>query len=359
MDTLSITLIVVAAVGLASVIAFNWWSQRSAGRPAKASGADQPASGHQGTRSAPRESSTLDLGDKAVDAGRVEPRLDTSHAEPNQILHPADSDQVSQSGQLTGIVVSELVDLVIDIELPGISTTDRLMSLLQGWRRVGSKPLFLFSLPPQSNDWQELAAGAQTQALRIVLQLANRRGALNAMEYSEFVSALDKLGEPLGVLIDPPEMGQVLTKARSADAQMLALDAVIGLNVVFDHALTPADLITMAQANSLSERGSERWAKIDNNQQVIFSMSLGDKPELLSLLIDLPRASVANNPWPALLACARQLCEGFGGRLLDDQGRVLSEASLQAITEQVHKRQTDLIYTGIEPGSELALRIFN
>ncbi len=340
MDTLTTSLLVMGAGAVVAVLGYNAWQQfKSTPRP--------KSPGHAGTRSEPR----LD---------QVTPQASTADPQPKEAV--TDSPSVSSapiSGTGSEYAPDPLVDEIIEVNLPGATPGDRLVALLQGWRRVGSKPVLIEGRVAGETEWSRLGPGVGFEALRISLLLANRRGALNAMEYSEFVGALDKLGDPLGVLIDAPDMGPVLTRARALDAQLIELDAVIGVNVDFGRTLAPGDLIAMAQANDLAERGSERWAKLDAQGQVVYSLSLADAPSKVSLLLDLPRVAVAHQPWQAMLACARKLCEDFQGELLDDQGRLLGEATIQAITTQVRQRQEALVDAGIEPGSVLALRAFN
>jgi hypothetical protein len=54
-------------------------------------------------------------------------------------------------------------------------------------------------------------------------------------------------------------------------------------------------------------------------------------------------------------ACARRL----GGRVVDDGGRALAEASLAQIGRQLAQRYQSLEAIGVPAGSALALRVFN
>jgi hypothetical protein len=334
MDTLTLSLIVMVVAGVAAVLAVNVWQQRSRQKPEVAD--RQPSSTASGTRAEPR----LDPGPTPespaslleAELGAAPPRVST---------------------------IDPLVDEVVTIELAAPISTERIG--LAGLRRIGTKPLIVESLMAgdESNTWGVLMPGQSNTMLRIALQLANRRGPLNAMEFSEFAALLDQLSDPLGVLIDAPEMSVVLARARALDAQLLELDGLIGFNLEFDRTLSPADLVGMAQANAMSERGSERWARLDEQGQVVFSLSLGEAPSRVSLLLDYPRVAMNHEPWSAMLACARQLCEGFGARLLDDQARPLSEASIEALGKEVARRQQALRDAGIEPGSATALRVFH
>jgi FtsZ-interacting cell division protein ZipA len=55
---------------------------------------------------------------------------------------------------------------------------------------------------------------------------------------------------------------------------------------------------------------------------------------------------------------ARQLA-AEGGRLVDDNGRVLDERAIAAIEAQLQAVRHTLVERGIEPGSALAQRLFS
>ncbi len=263
-----------------------------------------------------------------------------------------------------GTRLHPLTDCIIEFELTDPIAADRLLPTAHAFRRVGSKPVILeacTSAPESSGElhWGPLVARQRLFRVRVGVQLANRHGPLNAMEYSEFVNGVQALAEQLALLGDTPDMNTVLQRARALDESCAALDAQIGINVEAPDALGLSELARLAQETGCTERGNNRYARLAEQGEVVYSLSLSDSPTRLSLLLDVPRAPLAAQPWAAMVACARHCVQRLGARMVDDQGRALTEASLQRIEQQLLERQQALVAAGLTPGSSMALRVFN
>ncbi len=376
-SSLALSLFALAVGALVAVIAHNAWSgRRRRGATANdgGGGADSAQSG-SGTAvaSGERRRAEPSFGAPEETAGV------TPEAEP-PLPAAADGQAAPRLDPLT--------DCIIEFELDAPVAAERLLPTLQGLRRAGAKPVVVegclacddaranganpqslavdgADADPQAQDpvaqpdWIPVTAGRRLSRVRIGVLLANRHGPLNAMEYSEFVAGVQALADQLAVLGDTPDMGAVLQRARSLDERLAALDALVGINVQASQPLGPAELAGLARECGCVERGNNRFARLAPGGEVLFSLSLSDLPERLSLLLDVPRAPAGASPWESLLECARHCATRLDGRLVDDQGRELAEGALARIGEQVSARQQALTDAGIEPGSVLALRVFN
>jgi hypothetical protein len=257
---------------------------------------------------------------------------------------------------------------------------DRVMLLVQDFRRVGAKPVLVEAcaeaidpapmpgLPASpvadatktaEPRWHGLSKGGQYRALRLGLLLANRGGPLNAMEFSDFIARVRQLGERLGCRVLAPDMAGVLARARSLDAECLRLDAQVGLNVQTARTLSPAELAGLAAPLAVSERGNNRFARLTAQGQLVFSVALSDEPKRLSLLLDVPRVPEALRPWSAMADCARLAAQHLDGQLVDDTGRELSDRAVEQIGLQLAHRYRELETAGLSAGSAAALRVFN
>jgi hypothetical protein len=79
----------------------------------------------------------------------------------------------------------------------------------------------------------------------------------------------------------------------------------------------------------------------------------------VSFVLDLPRTAEPARIYQAMVRAARSLADESGGRLVDDNGKELDEHALRAIGAELEAVRTRLAAVGIEPGSELALRLFS
>jgi hypothetical protein len=354
MSSLEISLALLAGAAILAVVAYNVWIARLRRTAASAKASADP-----------------------VDRGEPSLSLD----ETGQSQHEAsDPGGLGQFGQRAPVALDERVDCIVELELASAQSGERLLLLTRSLRRAGSKPLCVEGLPairsrPDSESephpagagadadaaaaWQALAGAEHYRAVRVGVLLANRSGALNAMEFSEFVAAVQSLADQLSVLADTPDMGAVLARARELDEVCANLDAQIGVAIDCPEPLGVSDLARLATVCQCVERGNNRHARLGPSGEVVFSLALADSPNRLQLLLDVPRAPGALDPWQQMIDCARICVQQLGGTLVDDAGRALPDAQLTRIGEQLQMRYASLEDAGFPAGSALALRLFN
>jgi FtsZ-interacting cell division protein ZipA len=89
---------------------------------------------------------------------------------------------------------------------------------------------------------------------------------------------------------------------------------------------------------SVDERGSNRYARMGVQGDVVFSVALADVPNRLTFLLDVPRSAPASDAWRKMLEAANACAQRVGGRLVDDGGRPLLEPALAQIGRQLVQR---------------------
>lgn len=257
--------------------------------------------------------------------------------------------------------LSEICDCIVEMPLASACAGERLCAIAQRFRRAGGKPVTIEGLPvdAQPGDWEALSTARQYAALRAGILMANRHGPLNAMEFSEFVAGVQAIADSLAALADTPDMAAVLARARDLDATCAQLDAQVGVNVEAPEPLGPAQLAALAGALSVIERGSNRYARVGAQGDVVFSVALADVPNRLTFLLDVPRTMPDADAWGQMLEAANACARRVGGRLVDDGGRPLAESALAQIGRQLAQRYESLEAIGLPAGSALALRVFN
>jgi ZipA, C-terminal FtsZ-binding domain len=253
-------------------------------------------------------------------------------------------------------------DCIVQWHLPEPLSGEKLLSLTGGLRRVGSKPVMFEGQSSQLdlNDvWEPLVAGERFMAVRMGVLMANRHGALNAMEFSDFAAFAEKLAAQFQVHIELPDMQQTLQRARALDSQCADLDAQVALNVIAAESLTVEDLTAIALELGLSERGNNRYAMLAEHGEVLYSLALGDAPNRLTLLLDVPRSPSAAMPWLRMVDTAQRCAARFAGRLVDDFDKPLNKDAIERIGIQIAQRYQSLSDASLDAGSPVALRLFN
>jgi len=259
-----------------------------------------------------------------------------------------------------GPILDPRLDCIVTFGLGAPVAPERLLSVASTLRRAGSKPIAV-EVDGGDGRWAvpQASFGAVRRARAGVL-LANRHGPLNAMEFSEFTTAMQALGRAIGAggaIV--PAMQPVLEHARQLDDACARLDAVIGLNVETPTALSPGELAALATGLGLQERGNTRFAALGEDGEVLYSLALGERAEQLTLLLDVPRAPQHAEPWPRMVEAAHACAERTGGRVVDDANRPLTDAAAAEVERQLEQRYRTLAEAGLDAGSPAALRVFN
>jgi hypothetical protein len=122
-----------------------------------------------------------------------------------------------------------LIDAIAQIDLDHSVSGDAVLAAMPTTRRVGSKPFAVEGLNELTQAWEVPQAGQRYGTLQAGLQLANRAGSLNEIEYSEFVVATEAFADHLGGTPDVPEMKAEVARARELDQFASAHDAQLSM----------------------------------------------------------------------------------------------------------------------------------
>ncbi len=190
---------------LVALLVHGWWSAR---------------------RASPRQA------DAAQVAQRVEPALGDSLGAPTPPgPEPGPLDRHPPPARRQARL-DALVDAIVPLSLEAPVSGELVLSQWPATRRAGTKPFYIEGLNVASGDWEQPAIDQRYSELQAGVQLANRSGALNEIEYSEFVHKLQAFAEGVGAMPDFPDMLDVVARARELDAFAGPLDAQLAVRLV-------------------------------------------------------------------------------------------------------------------------------
>lgn len=279
-------------------------------------------------------------------------------------------------GQPVPAVVDPLIDCIVPLHLERKASGDRILPLTGRLRRAGTKPVHIEGLRAEANAWEPVTAGHQYEDLQVGVQLANRGGPLNALEFSEFITAVESLAESLDASADLPDMGETVANARELDAFAAASDVQLGVNVISDGAPWSAAYVqnVATQDGLVLSRDGTRFIRYQANaegvQRPLFTLQFGDTNFLrddltvkagrqITLLLDVPVADQGAKPFKTVCEYGHTLAQRMGAQLVDDNMRPLTEASFVAIFNQLEALYQKLEARGMPAGSPVALRLFS
>jgi hypothetical protein len=241
-------------------------------------------------------------------------------------------------------------------------------------RRVGTKPFAVEGLNVNTMEWEPPAPGQRYSSFQTGVQLANRSGALNEIEFSEFVVKTQAFADAVGATPDFPEMRDEVAKARELDQFAGAHDAQLGLTIrALNAAWSPGyvhqnasrlGFVSGAIPGRLvlpaSTEGLPPLLVLNFDSQA----ALAEDPAQtaireVSLHLDVAQVDRSEQPFERMRDAAKVLASGMDGVVTDDNGQPLTEETLQIIATELQNLYVTLEGRDLMAGSVLARRLFS
>ena len=267
-----------------------------------------------------------------------------------------------------------LIDAIATLRLDSPVSGELALLHLPPSRRAGTKPFLIEGLNTGSLDWELPAAGQRYGEFQAGVQLANRSGALNQIEYSEFVQKLQDFAEGVGAMAELPDMLDVVARARELDAFAGDHDAQLSLTLRANGAAWSVGYIQQSAGRHgflpgvlpgrLIKPGAE-----DGSPPVLVlgfdsQVALADDPGVaavreVQLSLDVPQTAESAEPFPAWHEAARLLAADMDAVMIDHTGRPITLHAFAAIGEDLAKLYVALAARDLAAGSAAARRLFS
>ena len=352
---------------LGGVIAYNTWNARR----------NEPRQAEPDVPAPPR-------------AERVEPALDAvSDATPERlepVLDPAMDNRPPPDFASTSTLamlpipdrvphLDALIDVIAPIALDGrVVSGDAALAAMPATRRVGSKRFSVEGQNEATGDWEVPVAGQRYTALQAGVQLANRTGALNEIEYSEFVMKAQRYADAVGGAPEFPDMLHEVARARELDQFAGQHDAQLGFTLrARGSAWSPgfvhqqaarlgfvAGVIPGRMVLPSSEPGLPPVLDLSFDPQAALSEDPAHSAiQEVTLNLDVPQVHRHEQPFARLRDAAFALAEGMGGIITDDAGQALRPEMIDTIGADLERLYDTLDAHDLAAGSPQARRLFS
>lgn len=343
-STLQIGLAVAGGVVLAGIVAHSAWSSR---------------------RNAPRKPDPVvaepTTADDDPDGERREPGFDDA-----SLPLPAAPERRT--------MLDPLIDVIAPIALEGPVSGDAVLAALPATRRVGSKPFAVEGRNTTGGQWEAPLAGQRYDALQAGVQLANRTGALNEIEFSEFVMKAQAFADAVNGAPEFPDMREEVARARELDQFASSHDAQLSFTLRALHAawspgylhqnaarlgfvagLIPGRMVLPSGTPGLPALlglafDSQAALAEDPDQAAIRSVTLS---------LDVPQVERAEQPFVRLREAAMALAQAMDGVVTDDAARPLTREAMDVIGSELEQLYDTLDARELSAGSALARRLFS
>ncbi len=343
MSSLQIGLAITGGLVLAGVVAYNAWSTRKA---------------------APRQAQSLPQAPQPQ-AAPEEPRFDeTLFGSPT----PATPSLEKR------LPLDALIDAIAAVHLEAAVSGDAALLAMPLTRRVGSKPFAVEGLNEKTRAWETPQPGQRYTAFQTGVQLANRMGALNDIEFSEFVQTTQAFADAVNGTSDFPEMRDEVARARELDQFASEHDAQLGFTLrakrtawspgyVQQHAarrgfvpgVIPGRMVLPTVTDGLPpvlDLSFDTQAALaeDPAQSAIHAVTLS---------LDVPQVQQDEDAFARMCDTAIALAASMDGLITDDNGRVIPADGLALIGADLAQLYAALEEHDLAAGSPLARRLFS
>jgi hypothetical protein len=346
MSNFTLGLAVLGGVVLAIVVGWNAWTTR---------------------RLTPRQADTFARTEPTGQRPQVEPVLDAAFAQ-TEIDDPPLPVPERKPG------LDALVDALAPIAVDALVSGEAAIVALPATRRAGSKPFAIEGLNERTGHWETPQAGQRYTAFQAGVQLANRVGALNEIEFSEFVVKVQAFADAVNGAPEFPEMLHEVARARELDQFAGGHDAQLGFTLRARQAAWSPGYVHQNAARlgfvpgaipgrmvlPAAQQGSPSILVLTFDTQA----ALAEDPTQaaireVTLSLDVPQVHRAEQPFVRMRDAAIALAAGMDGVITDDNGQVIPAEALDVIGADLEKLYDTLESRDLAAGSPLARRLFS
>lgn len=243
--------------------------------------------------------------------------------------------------------------------------------LIDRLRRIG-KPVRAYGYGDQA-VWQPLPASAtgDYSVVEVAIQLVDRKGPVAQAHLDDFCNALYEYAAEHGGAVTCPDLAETLEKAKQLDAFCMAVDMLIGLNIVAPEGMPfltrRVDELARKAGMHLTHQGV--YVLDDAAGHSLFSLAnqrgarfmpedATQSTPTVTLLFDVPNIVDGLAVFDRMTTLGFDLARSLGGHMMDDHGHVVTQASLRSDRQQLEGFYSRMQSYGIPAGSERARRLF-
>lgn len=267
-----------------------------------------------------------------------------------------------------------LIDVIALIEVDQVVSGDAALAALPATRRIGSKFFTVEGLSQDTGLWDALAPSRRYTAFQAGVQLANRMGALNNIEFSEFVVKTQAFADAVGGTPSFSDMLEEVARARELDQFASVHDAQLSFTLCTRSAAWSPGYIQQ-HASRLGfvpgvMPGRMVLPAAEQGMPPVLSLTfdthaaLAEDPALsavrsFALSLDVPQTAREDEPFQRLREAASLLAQAMDGVVTDGEGQVLSETALDQIGHDLQQLYAALDARELSAGSPQARRLFS
>jgi hypothetical protein len=349
MSNLQIGLAVAGGLVLAAVVAHGAWTSR---------------------KNAPRQP-TLETPPEGGQILPQEPVLD------GEVISPGGSPEIVFPALQRRPAMDALIDVIATLSLESSALAvsgEAAIAAMPATRRAGTKPFSIEGLNTTSHEWESPMPGQRYSSFQAGVQLANRSGALNEIEYSEFVVKTHAFADAINATPEFPEMLDEVARARELDQFACAHDAQLGFTIrALNASWSPgfihqhsgrlgfvAGAIAGRMVLPASAEGLPPVLVLSFDSQAAMAEDPAQSAiREVSLHLDVAQVQLTEDAFVRMREAALGLAKAMDGVVTDDDGQPLEPQTMEAIGSELENLYNTLEQRDLAAGSPLARRLFS
>ncbi len=207
----------------------------------------------------------------------------------------------------------------------------------------------------------------------VVLQLADRQGAMSETFIKALINSLEQLAARFRGIVRSEELSPALQRAAQLDRFCIDVDVLIGLNIVGNDGqiFNGATINELAHKAGMTLDATGVFYRRNEHGDILYTLcnqeeipfSLGHMDALrthgVTLLFEVPRVDNGVAIFTEMTQLGMHMAQTLGGRLVDDNIRPLSPAGIDKIKAQLFNIYQTMETFEVPAGGQRALRLFN
>jgi hypothetical protein len=206
------------------------------------------------------------------------------------------------------------------------------------------------------------------------VQMANRSGPLNEIEYSEFVQKVQAYAEAIGASPEFPDMLDEVARARELDSLASPLDAQLNITLRSNGVAWSVPFVQQLAARQGFVLGSAPGRMLLPGAELgappLLALTVDGRAAQASdpqagavracvLTLDVPHIDEASEPFPLFYRVVNELAAALDATAVDNEGVPLSLQAFATIGREVDELYTQLRALDLAAGSPAARRLFS
>ena len=267
-----------------------------------------------------------------------------------------------------------LIDVLAAVDVDAPISGEATLAAMPTTRRVGTKFFTLEGVNAATGLWEQPRAGQWYSGFQAGVQLANRMGALNEIEFSEFVLKTQTFADAINGAPEFPDMIHEVARARELDNFASGHDAQLSFTLVATKSAWSPGYVHQNAARLGFVAGAIPGRMVlpgsVAGQPPILVLEFDSQAALaedpaqsaireIHLSLDVPQVNPSEEPFARMVQTAHELARVMDGAVTDDNAQALSEAAIGAIARDLQNLYATLDARDLSAGSPQARRLFS